>query len=264
MILRRLMRVGGDSRSARICEEPIGWCSSWPQVRRRSSSTSSDQPVVLRRVVRREHRHLGAARVEGDGLTGGEQAADVARSYLEEKGLLDAYPGQPVLQRVVDVDRNGAGQYVFEEFVQPAYVAPVAEDVPAVFEPETEGTPASVDAVLREILETEVDNHLDTVDTWLQKAQVEATLAGAGICVLPHFLAAQEPRDRDGGRAQLAGHPHRIAGSCTAAQYRPQGVPDHDDIDHDGAGRARRVAAQQNGPCAGGRSSSRCPVRWNP
>lgn len=62
-----------------------------------------------------------------------------------------------------------------EEFVEPAYVAPVAEDVPAVFEPETEGTPASVDAVLREILETEVDNHLDTVDTWLQKAQVEAT-----------------------------------------------------------------------------------------
>lgn len=62
-----------------------------------------------------------------------------------------------------------------EEFVQPAYVAPVAEDVPAVFEPEPEGTPASVDAVLREILETEVDNHLDTVDTWLQKAQVEAT-----------------------------------------------------------------------------------------
>ena len=62
-----------------------------------------------------------------------------------------------------------------EEFVEPAYVAPIAEDVPAVFEPETEGTPASVDAVLREILETEVDNHLDTVDTWLQKAQVEAT-----------------------------------------------------------------------------------------
>ncbi|WFC41173.1 Hpt domain-containing protein [Pseudoxanthomonas sp. SE1] len=64
------------------------------------------------------------------------------------------------------------------DFIEPTLAqtaAPVVEDVPAVFEPETEGTPASVDAVLREILETEVDNHLDTVDTWLQKAQVEAT-----------------------------------------------------------------------------------------
>ncbi|WP_296282769.1 Hpt domain-containing protein [Pseudoxanthomonas sp.] len=64
------------------------------------------------------------------------------------------------------------------DFVEPASVAPpatFADDAPAVFEPETEGTPASVDAVLREILEAEVDNHLDTVDHWLQKAQVEAT-----------------------------------------------------------------------------------------
>lgn len=63
------------------------------------------------------------------------------------------------------------------DFVESTPVAPVAfvDDAPAVFEPETEGTPASVDAVLREILEAEVDNHLDTVDHWLQKAQVEAT-----------------------------------------------------------------------------------------
>ncbi|WP_299340819.1 Hpt domain-containing protein [uncultured Pseudoxanthomonas sp.] len=64
------------------------------------------------------------------------------------------------------------------DFVEPASVAPpatFADDAPAVFEPETEGTPASVDAVLREILEAEVDNHLDTVDHWLQKAQMEAT-----------------------------------------------------------------------------------------
>ena len=64
------------------------------------------------------------------------------------------------------------------EFIEPASIAPAtsfADDAPAVFEPETEGTPASVDAVLREILEAEVDNHLDTVDHWLQKAQVDAT-----------------------------------------------------------------------------------------
>ncbi|KAF1720356.1 chemosensory pili system protein ChpA (sensor histidine kinase/response regulator) [Pseudoxanthomonas wuyuanensis] len=52
-------------------------------------------------------------------------------------------------------------------------VAPVEAAVPAAaFEPEAEGTPASVDAVLREILEAEVDNHLDTVDAWLMQAQV--------------------------------------------------------------------------------------------
>ncbi|KRA46813.1 Hpt domain-containing protein [Pseudoxanthomonas sp. Root630] len=75
------------------------------------------------------------------------------------------YSAQPT---VVDEDA---------EFAEPAPVAPATpaiEDVPAVFEPETEGTPASVDAVLREILEVEVDNHLDTVDTWLLKAQVDA------------------------------------------------------------------------------------------
>jgi len=63
------------------------------------------------------------------------------------------------------------------DFVEPVSAAPASSmgDAPAVFEPEAEGTPASVDAVLREILEAEVDNHLDTVDHWLQKAQVEAT-----------------------------------------------------------------------------------------
>ena len=64
------------------------------------------------------------------------------------------------------------------EFIEPVSITPVtnfSDDAPAVFEPEAEGTPASVDAVLREILEAEVDNHLDTVDHWLQKAQVDAT-----------------------------------------------------------------------------------------
>lgn len=83
-------------------------------------------------------------------------------------------------------DRLAAGEDAYysaqptvldDDFVAPevaVVAAPVVEDVPAVFEPEIEGTPASVDAVLREILETEVDNHLDTVDTWLLQAQVNA------------------------------------------------------------------------------------------
>jgi chemosensory pili system protein ChpA (sensor histidine kinase/response regulator) len=50
--------------------------------------------------------------------------------------------------------------------------AAAAPATPRTFEAEAEGTPASVDAVLREILEAEVDNHLDTVDAWLMQAQV--------------------------------------------------------------------------------------------
>ncbi|PPJ41877.1 MULTISPECIES: Hpt domain-containing protein [unclassified Pseudoxanthomonas] len=95
-------------------------------------------------------------------LTGIQDVAD--RLAAGEEAYYSAQP------TVMDED-EGAG------FVEPAPAAiatPAIEDVPAVFEPETEGTPASVDAVLREILEAEVDNHLDTVDTWLLKAQVNA------------------------------------------------------------------------------------------
>ncbi|HEY5972615.1 MAG TPA: Hpt domain-containing protein, partial [Pseudoxanthomonas sp.] len=48
---------------------------------------------------------------------------------------------------------------------------PPHDDVPAVFETETDGTPAMVDGVLREILETEVAAHLETVDAWLVRAK---------------------------------------------------------------------------------------------
>ncbi|WP_334177549.1 Hpt domain-containing protein [Pseudoxanthomonas sp.] len=76
------------------------------------------------------------------------------------------------------------------EFIEPLSTAtvPVVDDAPAVFEPETEGTPASVDAVLREILEAEVDNHLDTVDHWLQKAQVEPTPVGEDLLRAIHTM----------------------------------------------------------------------------
>ena len=71
----------------------------------------------------------------------------------------------------------GVAQDETADVVEPTPIAPTAvvADAPVAFEPEAEGTPASVDAVLREILEAEVDNHLDTVDHWLQKAQVEPT-----------------------------------------------------------------------------------------
>jgi chemosensory pili system protein ChpA (sensor histidine kinase/response regulator) len=55
--------------------------------------------------------------------------------------------------------------------------APVAEQ-PALddFVPDLDGTPAAVDSVLREILETEVGNHLRSVDAWL--ASVQSVQAG--------------------------------------------------------------------------------------
>ncbi len=81
-------------------------------------------------------------------------------------------------------DRVAAGEDVFYSAdATPVVAEPVAEAEPA--EPvafvnapaplDEEGTPASVDAVLREILEAEVDNHLDTVDAWLQHALAEPT-----------------------------------------------------------------------------------------
>src|SRR5690606_18431564 len=46
------------------------------------------------------------------------------------------------------------------------------------FVPDLDGTPASVDSVLREILEAEVSNHLQTVDAWLEPAlAAEAAMA---------------------------------------------------------------------------------------
>ncbi|UNK56585.1 Hpt domain-containing protein [Pseudoxanthomonas daejeonensis] len=79
-------------------------------------------------------------------------------------------------------DRIAAGE---DAFYTPAAraVAPVAAVEPAVVEPvadsavvdeptvDIEGTPASVDSVLREILEAEVAQHLETVDGWLAAAR---------------------------------------------------------------------------------------------
>jgi len=69
-------------------------------------------------------------------------------------------------------DRIAAGE---EAFYAPAAAAPVAavsahvaEAVSPILE---EGTPASVDSVLLEILEAEVASHLETVDAWIAAAR---------------------------------------------------------------------------------------------
>ncbi|WP_442683805.1 Hpt domain-containing protein [Stenotrophomonas sp. JC08] len=80
------------------------------------------------------------------------------------------------LMAIQDVaGRVAAGEEAF-------YVVPVAEVQPAapVFAQEpvpavvAEGTPASVDAVLREILEAEVTQHLGTINDWLGQSHPQA------------------------------------------------------------------------------------------
>jgi chemosensory pili system protein ChpA (sensor histidine kinase/response regulator) len=76
-------------------------------------------------------------------------------------------------------DRIAAGEDVFytplaapaaaAEAVQDAAVEAVATAAVETFE---EGTPASVDSVLREILEAEVNQHLETVDGWVASARL--------------------------------------------------------------------------------------------
>nr|WP_213600649.1 Hpt domain-containing protein [Pseudoxanthomonas japonensis] len=112
------------------------------------------------------------------------------------------YSAEPtVLEEDVDLD-----------VVEPAAVAPVSfvDEAPAVFEPEAEGTPASVDAVLREILEAEVDNHLDTVDHWLQKAQVEPVPVSEELLRAIHTM---------NGALAMADVPEIIHVTSAAEQY---------------------------------------------
>lgn len=83
-----------------------------------------------------------------------------------------ALRGQGVIHADLDAmqavaDRIAAGEdaYYFAAAPAPAAAAPRA------------GTPASVDSVLREILEAEVGTHLETVRDWLQQAPQPATEA---------------------------------------------------------------------------------------
>jgi chemosensory pili system protein ChpA (sensor histidine kinase/response regulator) len=94
-------------------------------------------------------------------------------------------------------DRVAAGEEAFykapsESGAAPAYQEPAYQEteseVPAQFEPETEGTPASVDGVLREILETEVGAHLETVDQWLARAQAAPPQADESLLRAFHTM----------------------------------------------------------------------------
>jgi len=67
-------------------------------------------------------------------------------------------------------DRIAAGEEAFHVAGAPAAAAIAA---PVEAKPAAAGTPASVDSVLREILEAEVGQHLATVEAWLSQSRAE-------------------------------------------------------------------------------------------
>ncbi len=91
-------------------------------------------------------------------------------------------------------DRVAAGEEAFYKAAAATNAVSADRDqeskseVVAKFEPETEGTPASVDGVLREILETEVGAHLETVDAWLARAQAAPTHADESLLRAFHTM----------------------------------------------------------------------------
>ncbi|MBN6152383.1 Hpt domain-containing protein [Xanthomonas sp. AmX2] len=127
------------------------------------------------------------------------------------------------------------------------------------------GTPASVDSVLREILEAEVATHLETVREWLDRAQVEPQVATEALLRAVHTmsgafamtdvpeitevtgpaesyvkraLAAGVAPDADGVRA-LADAADAIAGTITELQAPSPVIPPFTEL----AQRLRTLAA---------------------
>ena len=92
-------------------------------------------------------------------------------------------------------DRVAAGEEAF--YVTPsAAVASGGDDsgdalqetAANTFEPETEGTPASIDGVLREILDAEITTHLETVDGWLASVQTVPAHASEALVRALHTM----------------------------------------------------------------------------
>ncbi|MFC0154466.1 Hpt domain-containing protein [Xanthomonas dyei] len=106
---------------------------------------------------------------------------------LRDQGRISA--DLPEIQAVAE--RVAAGE---EIYYVPAPATPVAVETPAI--PAVAGalvagggTPASVDSVLREILEAEVATHLETVNAWLQATQVEPQLATEELLRAVHTMS---------------------------------------------------------------------------
>ena len=117
-------------------------------------------------------------------------------------------------------ERIAAGEEAFYSMpaanVAAAVEAPAAEAVSPML---AAGTPASVDSVLREILETEVATHLETVDAWIAAARQAPqpvsdpllramhTMNGAfAMTDVPEITSVTDPAESYIKRAIAAGH----------------------------------------------------------
>lgn len=141
-----------------------------------------------------------------------EQAYQVLpqlNAALRGSGRIDA----DLLAIQAVADRIGAGE---ETWYVPVAAQPVAAAVEAVAE--AEGTPASVDSVLREILEAEVATHLETVHAWLAGARPQPqpvteallravhTMSGAfAMTDVPEITAVTTPAESYVKRSLAAG-----------------------------------------------------------
>ncbi|WP_019304262.1 Hpt domain-containing protein [Xanthomonas oryzae] len=118
-----------------------------------------------------------------------ELAYDVLPQFnaaLRNQGRINA--DLPEIQAIAE--RVAAGEEVYYVAAAAAPVAdagaiPAAASVVAA----SGGTPASVDSVLREILEAEVATHLDTVNGWLQASQAEPQLATEELLRAVHTMS---------------------------------------------------------------------------
>ncbi|OWB28766.1 Hpt domain-containing protein [Xanthomonas oryzae] len=118
-----------------------------------------------------------------------ELAYDVLPQFnaaLRNQGRINA--DLPEIQAIAE--RVAAGE---EVYYVPAAAAPMADAgaIPAATRvvAASGGTPASVDSVLREILEAEVATHLDTVNGWLQASQAEPQLATEELLRAVHTMS---------------------------------------------------------------------------
>ncbi|MEA9794691.1 Hpt domain-containing protein [Xanthomonas campestris pv. raphani] len=105
---------------------------------------------------------------------------------LRDQGRISA--DLPDIQAVAERVAAGEEAY-YVPAVQAVAEAPVIPALPAGTAPITEGTPASVDSVLREILEAEVATHLETVHGWLQAAQHGPQLATEELLRAVHTMS---------------------------------------------------------------------------
>ncbi|QJD68521.1 response regulator [Xanthomonas campestris pv. badrii] len=95
----------------------------------------------------------------------------------------------PEIQAIAE--RVAAGE---EVYYVPAAATPASAEVPAAAavagaSAASGGTPASVDSVLREILEAEVATHLETVNAWLQATQAAPQLATEELLRAVHTMS---------------------------------------------------------------------------